>query len=75
MNSGTRRTAAAAYPTVTYLYPATGNRRLHALANRQAVGQTTESALHQAVGQIPWGHNLVLVEPLKALRERRAELA
>jgi predicted nuclease of restriction endonuclease-like (RecB) superfamily len=34
------------------------------------VGQISESGLPLAVAEIPWGHNIVLVEHIKNLRER-----
>jgi predicted nuclease of restriction endonuclease-like (RecB) superfamily len=36
----------------------------------QLVGQITEAGLPLAVAEIPWGHNVVLVEQVKNLRER-----
>jgi predicted nuclease of restriction endonuclease-like (RecB) superfamily len=36
----------------------------------QLVGQITEAGLPQALAGIPWGHNVVLVEQIKDLRER-----
>ncbi len=36
----------------------------------QAVGQFAESGFPEAMAAIPWGHNVVLVEQVKALSER-----
>jgi predicted nuclease of restriction endonuclease-like (RecB) superfamily len=36
----------------------------------QLVGQITEVGLPLTVAEIPWGHNVVLVEQVKDLRER-----
>jgi predicted nuclease of restriction endonuclease-like (RecB) superfamily len=36
----------------------------------QLVGQITEAGLPLAVAEIPWGHNVVLLEQIKDLRER-----
>jgi hypothetical protein len=36
----------------------------------QLVGQITDAGLPLAVAEIPWGHNVVLVEQIKDIRER-----
>jgi hypothetical protein len=36
----------------------------------QLVGQVSETGLPLAVAEFPWGQNVVLIEPIKNLRER-----